>query len=67
MLKGDGLAKAVASVAVAVLMVVVGYRDDRLCLHLIIYKQGLGEFSLPQPQNLRCGHRGWLRRSRQTP
>lgn len=37
MLKGDGLAKAVASVAVAVLMVVVGYRDDRLCLHLIIY------------------------------
>ncbi len=37
MLNGDGLAKAVASVAVAVLMVVVGYRDDRLCLHLIIY------------------------------
>ena len=37
MLKGDGQAKAVARVAVAVLMVVVGYRDDRLCLHLIIY------------------------------
>lgn len=37
MLKGDGLAKAVARVAVAVLMVVVGHRDDRLCLHLIIY------------------------------
>lgn len=37
MLKGDGLAKAVASVAVAVLIIVVGYRDDRLCLHLIIF------------------------------
>lgn len=37
MLKRDGQAKAVASVAVAVLMVVVGHRDDRLCLHLIIY------------------------------
>lgn len=37
MLKRNGQAKAVASVAVAVLMVVVGYRDDRLCLHLIIY------------------------------
>ena len=37
MLKGDDLAKAVARVAVAVLMVVVGHRDDRLCLHLIIY------------------------------
>lgn len=37
MLKGDGLAKAVVRVAVAVLTVVVGYRDDRLCLHLIIY------------------------------
>lgn len=37
MLKGDSLAKAVASVAVAVLTVVVGHRDDRLCLHLIIY------------------------------
>lgn len=67
MLNGDGLAKAVARVAVAVLTVVVGHHDDRLCLHLIIYRQGLGEFSLPLPQNLRCGHRGWLRRSRQTP
>lgn len=37
MLNGDGLAKAVASVAVAVLTVVVGHHDDRLCLHLIIY------------------------------
>lgn len=37
MLNGDSLAKAVARVAVAVLMVVVGHRDDRLCLHLIIY------------------------------
>ena len=37
MLNGDGLAKAVASVAVAVLTVVVGHRDDRLYLHLIIY------------------------------
>lgn len=37
MLKGDGLAKAVARVAVAVLMVVVSHRDDRLCLHLIIF------------------------------
>lgn len=37
MLKGDGQDKAVARVAVAVLMVVVGNRDDRLCLHLIIY------------------------------
>lgn len=37
MLNGDGLAKAVARVAVAVLMIVVGHRDDRLCLHLIIY------------------------------
>lgn len=37
MLNGYGLAKAVARVAVAVLMVVVGHRDDRLCLHLIIY------------------------------
>lgn len=37
MLNGDGLAKAVASVAVAVLMVVVAHRDERLCLHLIIY------------------------------
>lgn len=37
MLNGDSLAKAVARVAVAVLTVVVGYRDDRLCLHLIIY------------------------------
>lgn len=37
MLNGDGLAKAVARVAVAVLMVVVGHRDDRLYLHLIIY------------------------------
>lgn len=37
MLKGDGLAKAVARVVVAVLMVFVGHRDDRLCLHLIIY------------------------------
>lgn len=34
MLNGDSLAKAVARVAVAVLTVVVGYRDDRLCLHL---------------------------------
>lgn len=37
MLNGDGLAKAVASVAVAVLMIVFGHRDDQLCLHLIIY------------------------------
>lgn len=37
MLKGDGLAKAVAWMAVAVLMIVVDYRDNRLCLHLIIY------------------------------
>lgn len=37
MLKGDGLAKAVARVAVTVLMVVVGHHDYRLCLHLIIY------------------------------
>lgn len=37
MLKGDGQANTVARVAVAVLMVVVGHRDDRLCLHLIIY------------------------------
>lgn len=37
MLNGDSLAKAVARVAVAVLIVVVDYRDDRLCLHLIIY------------------------------
>lgn len=37
MLNGDGLVKAVASVAVAVLMVVFAHRDERLCLHLIIY------------------------------
>lgn len=37
MLKRDGLAKAVAGMVVAVLLMVVGYRDDRLCLHLIIY------------------------------
>lgn len=37
MLNGDSLAKAVARVVVAVLMVVFGHRDDRLCLHLIIY------------------------------
>ena len=37
MLNGDSLAKAVARVAVAVLMVVFGHHDDRLCLHLIIY------------------------------
>ena len=37
MLNGDSLAKAVARVAVAVLIVVFGHRDDRLCLHLIIY------------------------------
>lgn len=37
MLNGDGLVKAVARVAVAVLMVVVGHHDYRLCLHLIIY------------------------------
>lgn len=37
MLKRNGQAKAVARVAVAVLLMVVGYRDDRLCLHLIIY------------------------------
>ena len=37
MLNGDGLAKAVARVAVAVLMIVVDYHDNRLCLHLIIY------------------------------
>lgn len=43
MLKGDGLAKAVARVAVAVLMVVFGHHDDRLCLHLIIYiETGVG-------------------------
>lgn len=37
MLNGDSLAKAVARVAVAVLMVVFAHRDNRLCLHLIIY------------------------------
>lgn len=37
MLKGDGQANTVAGMVVAVLMVVVGHRDDRLCLHLIIY------------------------------
>ena len=37
MLNGDGLVKAVARVAVAVLMVVFAHRDERLCLHLIIY------------------------------
>ena len=37
MLKGDGQAKAVAGMVVAVLIIVVGYRDDRLCLHHIIY------------------------------
>lgn len=37
MLKGDSLVKAVSRVAVAVLTVVVGHRDDRLYLHLIIY------------------------------
>lgn len=37
MLNGDGLVKAVARVAVAVLMIVVGHRDNHLCLHLIIY------------------------------
>ena len=37
MLNGDSLAKAVARVVVAVLMVFVGHGDDRLCLHLIIY------------------------------
>lgn len=40
MLNGDGLAKAVARVAVAVLMVVFGHRDDRLCLHLIYIDRG---------------------------
>ena len=37
MLNGDSLAKAVARGEVAVLMVVFGHGDDRLCLHLIIY------------------------------
>lgn len=37
MLKGDGQANTVAGMVVAVLIIVVGYRDDRLGLHLIIY------------------------------